>query len=258
MIKIKGFLKDCKTMTLRCLRLSLRNPGMIAVSIMIPVSLLLLFHYVFGKSMNEGLFGTTYLNYLVAGIIVMAIGQSASTTATVICSDASKGLLDRFLSLPISKSSFLIGHTISALVRNTISVIIIFGVAFAIGFRPEANFAHWLAVIGILILFMLVMTLFCIFIGLSVKTPEVASTAQALTQILVFLSSGFVTTGTMPVVLKQFAEYQPITPVIETLRSLFFYGDAGGRLLEALLWLAGLLVLCYVLSLLMFKRRIRK
>lgn len=253
--KVKNFFLDCRTMCSRCLLLSLRNPGMIVISIMLPVLLLVLFVYLFGGVMDTQHFGTSYVNYLIPGIIIMAIGQSASSTAVVVCSDAHKGLLDRFLSLPASRSSFLIGHTISAMVRNAVSVIIMFAVAFAMGFRPEANFAQWLGIIGILIVFMLVMTLLCIFLGLLIKTPEGATSVQALTQMLVFLSSGFVPTQTLPKVLKYFAEYQPITPIIETVRSLFFEGVWGSHFLSAILWLIGLLVVFYVLSLLMFKRR---
>ena len=254
--RVKNFLSDCHAMTLRCLRLSMRNPGMIAISLILPVLLLVLFVYIFGGSMNTEALGADYLNYLVAGIIIMAIGQSASSTAVVICSDVHKGLLDRFLSLPASKASFLVGHTISALVRNTISVIIMFGVAFLMGFNPQANFVQWLAVVGILILFMLIMTLLCIFFGLLAKAPENANMAQPLTQILVFLSSGFVLTEKMPDGLSHFSNYQPITPIIETLRSLFFTGTAGDRFLEAILWLAGLLISFYVLSYLAFKKRV--
>jgi len=256
--KIKSFFSDCNSMSLRCLKLSLRNPGMIVISLILPVLLLFLFVYLFGGAMDKQHFETSYLNYIVAGIIIMAIGQSASTTAVVVCSDVQKGLLDRFLSLPISRSSFLVGHTISALVRNAISVLIMFAVAFAIGFRPEAGFVQWLGIIGILVLFMLVMTLFCTFLGLMAKSPESASSAQALTQLLVFLSSGFVPTETLPSVLKAIAENQPITHIIETLRSLFFYGETGSHFLAAMLWLAGLLVGCYILSFLAFKRHVGK
>ncbi|MCL1900993.1 MAG: ABC transporter permease [Firmicutes bacterium] len=254
--KIKNFLSDCKTMTIRCIKLSLRNPQMIVISLMLPVLLLVLFVYIFGGSMNTEALGASYLNYLVAGIIIMAIGQSASSTSVVICSDVHKGLLDRFLSLPVSKASFLVGHTISALIRNTISVLIMFGVAFAMGFNPQANFVQWLAVAGILILFMLIMTLMCIFFGLLAKEPESANMAQPLTQILVFLSSGFVLTENMPDGLSHFSNYQPITPIIETVRSLFFTGTLGDRFLEAILWLVGLLIVFYVLSFFTFRRRV--
>lgn len=245
-------------MSSRCIRLSLRNPEMIIISIMIPALLLILFTYLFGGAMDTQFFETSYVNYLIAGILIMAIGQSASSTAVVVCSDVQKGMLDRFVSLPISKSSFLLGHVVSALLRNIVSVLVIFLIAFAMGFKPEASFVQWLCIIGILIMFMLVMTLLCVFFGLFLKSPESASGVQALTQVLVFLSSGFVPTETMPKVLRVFAENQPVTPIIETLRSLFFYDSIGNQFWAAIIWLIGLLLFSYIISLWAFKRRISR
>ena len=248
--------KDYQTMSARCIRLSLRNPEMIIMSIMTPALLMILFYYLFGSAMDASHFDTSYINYILAGILIITIGQSAATTSVVVCSDIQKGLLDRFSSLPVARSSFLVGHVISALVRNIVATAIVIAFAFVLGFRPEANFVQWLGVIGILILFMLVMTWLCVLFGLLVKSPEAANAMMMFVQVFTYLSSGFVPTHTMPTALRLFCEYQPLTPVIETLRSLLFNSGVGSHFLAAILWMSGLLIFGYIFSLRMFKKRI--
>jgi len=254
--KARNFFIDCRTMYSRCLKLSFRNIGMIATSIIIPVILLVLFIYVFGGVM-EGSFGMDQINYLVAGAVIMAIAQSASSTAAVVCSDIHKGLLDRFSSMPVSKASFLIGHAISALFRNLVSAIVLFAISFAMGFRPQASFTEWLCIIGVLIAFMLVMTLFCIFLGLLVKTPEIAgSSIHGLTEMLVFLSSSFVPTKAMVPVLKAIADNQPITHIANTVRALTMGIPVGNSLWISMVWCAGLIILFFSLSIFLFRRKL--
>jgi len=223
---------------------------------MTPALLMVLFYYLFGSAMDASHFTMSYINYIMAGIIMITIGQSAATTSVVICTDIQRGLLDRFSSLPVARSSFLVGHVISALVRNIVATIIVIALAFVLGFKPEASLAAWLGVIGILILFMFTMTWLCVLFGLLVKTPEAANAMMMFVQVFTYLSSGFVPTHTMPSALRLFCEYQPLTPIIETVRSLFFTGSVGDNFLAAMLWLTGLLILGYVLSLRMFKKRI--
>ena len=206
--------------------------------------------------MDASHFSTSYINYILAGIVLITIGQSAATTSVVVCTDIQKGLLDRFSSLPVARSSFLVGHVISALIRNIVATVIVFILAFVLGFRPEANFIQWVGIIGILILFMLVMTWLCVLFGLLVKSPEAANSMMMFVQVFTYLSSGFVPTHTMPLALRLFCEHQPLTQIIETLRSLFFDGGVGDHFLAAFIWMISLLIIGYFFSLKMFKKRI--
>ena len=256
MNKTKNLLKDCQAMSLRCIQLSLRNPEMIIMSIMTPALLMVMFYYLFGSAMDASHFNTSYINYILAGILIITIGQSAATTSVVVCSDIQKGLLDRFSSLPVARSSFLVGHVVSALVRNIVATAIVFAFAFLLGFSPETNFVAWLGVIGVLFLFMLVMTWLCVLFGLLVKSPEAANSMMMFVQVFTYLSSGFVPTHTMPTALRLFCEHQPLTSIIETLRSLLFSGNVGDHFVTAMFWMAGLLILGYIFSLRLFKKRI--
>jgi len=256
MIKIKEFLKDCYTMTSRCLRLSLRNPEMSVMSVVVPIVFLVIFVYLLGGAMGAEHFGGSYINYVLPGILIMTIGMNAAVTSAIICSDVKQGILDRFISLPISRSSFLVGHVMSSVIRNIISTAALIAAAFAMGFRPEANFVQWLGVIGLLLCFMFIMVWLSVLFGLLVKTIEGANFWSFIQQIFVFISSALVPTATMPAALRYFAEYQPISPIIDTLRSLFL-GGGDARVLETILWSIGLLAIGYIFSLLAFKRKMK-
>lgn len=253
---MKHFFADCCTTTARNIKLSLRNLDMLIMSIMMPALMMIMFVFLFGGAMDiEGQFGgISYVNYVVAAVMILTIGQCASSTAIVISSDVQKGIMDRFLSMPVSKSSFLIGHVLSSVIRNIVSTIIIIGIAFAIGFRPQANFVEWLGVIAILITFMFIMAWLSVLFGLLAKTPEGAGSMTIIVMLLPYLSSGFVPTSTMPTVLRQISQNQPMTPIIETLRSLFLGTDTA-QWLATIFWSIGLLIAGYVLSLLIFKKR---
>jgi len=251
-------ISDYQTMTARCVKLSLRNPEMIIMSLVTPVMLLFLFYYLFGSAMDSAHFTTSYINYIVPGVLIIAIGQSAATTSVVVCSDIQKGNLDRFLSLPISRSSFLVGHVVSALARNITSTVLVIAIAFGIGFRPEAGLLQWVGIVGVLLIFMLMMTWVSVFLGLLVKTPESAGALLMFIQVFTYLSSGFVPTHTMPTILRVFCENQPLTPIIETIRSLFLSSSSGNNWIAAILWSVGVLVLSYVFSMRTYKRVVSK
>jgi len=159
--------------------------------------------------------------------------------------------------LPISRSSFIVGHVVAATVRTIIAVILLFAVGFAMGFRPDASVVQWFAAIGIIFGFVLAMSWLGVLFGLLCKTVEGSAGVPALAQILVFLSSAFAPTATMVVAFRHFAQNQPITPVIDTLRYLFL-GMGEARTLEALLWIGGLVIIGFSMSLLAFKRKIKK
>ncbi|MCL2570753.1 MAG: ABC transporter permease, partial [Firmicutes bacterium] len=162
-----------------------------------------------------------------------------------------------FVSMPISRSSFIVGHVMAAATRTLIAVILLFAVGFAMGFRPDANALQWFGAIGIIFGFVLAISCLGVLFGLLCKTVEGSAGVPAVAQILVFLSSAFVPTITMVAAFRYFANYQPITPVIDTLRFLFL-GVGEARTLEALLWLGGLIAIGFILSLVVFKRRLKK
>ncbi|MCL2586827.1 MAG: ABC transporter permease [Firmicutes bacterium] len=254
---MKRFIKDCYTMYGRCMKLGWRNPETLVMAVILPVLLLVLFTYLFGGAMYGGHFDTTYINFVFVGIMAVAICQGAMTQATVVCADASKGVLDRFISMPISRSSFIVGHVLAAATRTLIAVVLLFAVGFAMGFRPDANVGQWFGAIAIILGFILAMSWLGVMFGLLCKTVEGSAGVPMLAQILVFLSSAFVPTVTMVAAFRYFANYQPITPIIDTLRYLFL-GIGEARTLEALLWIGGLVIVGFAMSVWAFKRKIRK
>ena len=256
MTNIKNFFGDCLAMLGRCLKLNFRNIESVVTTIMLPAIMLVMFVNLFGGALNVG--DISYINYVVPGIIVLTIGQTASSTAVSVNNDVSKGVVDRFLSMPTSRTAFLIGHVLASLVRNIIATSIIIGLAFVMGFRPEAGFGSWVVVLVLLVAFMLVMTWLSVFVGLSVKTPEGAGVGLIAAMLLPYISSGFVPTDTMPTVLRVIAERQPMTPIIDTLRSLFLFGQVGNQIWVAAAWVVILVIVGYAASILMFRRRVTK
>jgi len=239
------------------MKLSWRDPSTFIIAVILPVVLLVMFTYIFGGAMDEAHFGVSYINFLFVGVMAVAICQGSMTQAAVVCNDSLKGVLDRFISLPISRTSFIVGHVLAATTRTLIAVALLFAVGFAMGFRPDANVGQWFGAIGIIIGFVLAMSWLGVLFGLLCKTVESSSGMSGLAQILVFLSSAFVPTATMVAAFRYFAEYQPVTPIIDTLRYLFL-GIGEARTLEALLWIGGIIILGFVLSFLAFKRKIAK
>jgi len=256
-MKIKSFIKDSKTMFFRCMKLNFRSPETFIIAIILPVVLLVMFTFIFGGALDADHFGTTYINYVFVGVMAVAICQGAMTQATIVASDATKGVLDRFVSLPISRSSFVVAHAFSAAVRTLISVVLLFGIGLAMGFRPSAGAGQWFLAIAIIIGFVFAMSWLGVLFGLLCKSVESSAAVPSLAQIFTFLSSAFAPTITMVAGFRHFAQWQPVTPVIDTLRFLFL-GMGEGRFLEALLWIGGLLVFGFVLSLLAFKRKLKK
>jgi len=227
------------------------------MAVFLPVIMLVLFTYLFGGAMYEGHFDTTYINFVFIGVMAVAICQGAMTQATVVCSDASKGVLDRFISLPISRSSFIVGHVLAAATRTLIAVTLLFAVGFAMGFRPSADVGQWFGAIGIILGFVLAMSWLGVLFGLLCKTVEGSAGVPALAQILVFLSSAFVPTATMVAAFRYFSNYQPVTPIIDTLRYLFL-GMGELRILESLLWICGLIIFGFTMSIVAFNRKIKR
>lgn len=244
---------DSYTMFKRCMLLSFRNFEALFIAIFSPVLMMLLFVYVLGGAMNVG--DVTYINYIVPGIILQAISQSATTTAVRVKDDLSEGIMNRFKSMPITKSSILIGHAFAAVIRSIVSTIIIFGIAFLMGFQPEANIGEWMMVILVLFLFMLAVAWLSIVFGLISRSSETASALSVILSILPYFSSGFVPTDTMPYLLRVFAENQPITSLIETLRSFLMNAPQNPSLIPAILWCIGILICSFIISVCLYKKK---
>jgi len=252
--KIRNGLSDIWIMFWRCMLNAIRNPETLVTSIAAPATLMFLFLYVFGGAMNVGDYDFT--NFIVPGIILQCIGQGVVTTATSVNSDLKSGIINRFRTMPIAKSAVLSGHVLAATIRNLLIAFVIIGVALLIGFRPEANFFQWLGVIGILNLYILAVTWISVLVGLTVRSSESAISIMTIMSILPFFSSGFAPTETMPVALQTFANHQPMTPVIETLRALMLNGELGKNLQLTLIWWIAILVIAYLASIQAYKRKL--
>lgn len=243
---------DGWTMARRNCKHIFRNPESLMVSMALPVILMLLFVYVFGGAIRVG---TDYINYVVPGIIIVCVGFGSSMTAVSVCQDMNGGLFDRFRSMPLNPSALLTGHVAGSFVRNAISTVLVILVAVLIGFRPEAGLLDWLAVIGLLSLFLLAVSWLAVVMGLLTKSVEAASSFSFFIMFLPYVSSAFVPTETMPAWLGSFAEYQPMTPLIDALRSFLIHTPADGSGLLAVIWFSGLLLVSFVCASVIFRNR---
>lgn len=251
-----NMMQDVMTMFKRCILLSLRNLDVLFTGIAQPVLLMVLFVYVLGGAMNVG--DMDYVNYIVPGVILQCVGQCAASTAISVNNDIKKGIIDRFRSLPIAKSSVLTGHALAAIVRNIITTFLIVVVALLIGFRPAANISQWLGAAGILFLYIMAITWLSIMFGIISSSAESAQALTIIVMLLPYLSSGFVTTETMPAALRIFAENQPLTPIIEAIRSLLLDLPTDGYILVSVIWCAGILIASYVGAVQAYKHKLSK
>jgi ABC-2 type transport system permease protein len=244
-------LDDARVMTGRELRRGLRSVDSLLTSMLLPVMILTMFVFVFGGAINTG---TGYINYVVPGILLLCAGFGAASIAVSVSQDMEKGIIDRFKTMPIFGSSVLYGHVTASILRNLVASVIVVGFAVAYGFRPGGSLAGWLGALGLLVLFILAFTWVACAIGLLVG-PEAASGVTFVMLFLPYVSSGFVPTDTMPGVLHAFAEHQPITPIVETLRGLMMGASTGGNGPLAVAWCVGILVAGYAASTLLYRRR---
>ena len=222
-----------------------------------PIMFMLLFGYVFGGSIDTG--GSSYINFLLAGIIVQASAFGATTTAIGVANDLQRGIIDRFKSLPMLSSAVLTGHVVSDLVRNLVSSLIMVAVALAMGFRSNASPLEWLAATGVLLLFTLAFSWLSAVLGLLAKTIEGVQWFSFVAIFpLTFASSAFVKPDNMPTFLRVFAENQPITIVIEAIRALTTGEPIGSYGWKAVVWCMGLLVIAVPLAAWLFRRHTSK
>jgi ABC-2 type transport system permease protein len=245
-------MSDSLTMAGRCLRLSRRNLDAVLTSLLLPVLLMLLFVYLFGGAIQTG---GRYVTYVVPGVLLLCAGFGASMTAVSVSSDMAGAIIDRFRSLDVAGASLLAGHVAASVVRNLASTVLVFGVAFLIGFRPSAGPLDWLAAAGVLLLFILAISWLAAAVGLLARSPEAAGGFSFLVMFLPYPSSAFVPIDTMPGWIHGFAANQPVTPVIETLRGLLLGLPVGVSPAKAVGWCLAILVASVAVSGALFRRR---
>jgi ABC-2 type transport system permease protein len=225
----------------------------ITVTIM-PIAFLLLFRYVFGGAIQTG--SSNYTNYLMPGVLLIAIASGISYTGFRLFNDMRSGIFERFHSMPIARSSVLWGHVLTSMVANAISVVVILLAGLGVGFRTSAGVLAWLAVAGILAVFTLALTWLAIVAGLSASTPDGASAFSYPLIFLPFISSAFVPTETMPGPVRAFAENQPVTAIVNSIRALFDQQPVGNDIWTALAWCAGILIIAYAFAMAAYRRKI--
>jgi ABC-2 type transport system permease protein len=249
-------LADTATLTGRSLRHIFRSADTIITTAVTPIALMLLFVYVFGGALRQSTGTENNVNYLLPGILLIAIASGIAYTAFRLFTDLQSGIFERFHSMPIARSSVLWAHVLTSMVANGITLVIIFGVGFLMGFRTRASVLAWLGVIGILLLFTLALTWLAIIAGLSAKTTDGASAFSYPLIFLPFISSAFVPTATMPGPVRWFAENQPVTSIVNTIQALFAGQPVGSDIWVALAWCVGILVVAYVLAIAAYRKKI--
>lgn len=245
---------DTAVLTGRSLRHITRSLDTIITTAITPIAMMLMFVYVFGGAIDTGT--DSYVNYLLPGILLITIASGIAYTAFRLFTDASSGIFERFHSMPIARSSVLWAHVLTSLVANLVSLVVVVGVALVMGFRSGAGLLGWLAALGILVLFTLALTWLAVIPGLTAKTVDGASAFSYPLIFLPFVSSAFVPTATMPGPVRWFAENQPVTSIVNSLRSLFAGQPVGGDIWIALAWCVGLLVVAYAVAMVTYHRRI--
>ncbi len=248
-------LADTWTLAKRGLRHITRSPDTIITVLLMPIALMLLFVYVWGEALGRQTGSVSYITFIVPGIVVMTVVSGISYAAVRLNMDVQSGIINRFRTMPVAPSSILGGQVGSSTLSNLFSSVLVLLVAFAIGFRSHAGVTGWLIFAGILVLFTLATTWLAIFFGLLAKTMEGAGAFSYVLILLIFISPSFVPTNSMTPLLRGFADNQPMTPVVETMRSLLVSGTAGPKVWTALAWILGILVVFYLLSVAVYRHK---
>ena len=248
----KYFFKDMSVMFERSMRHISRSMDTIITVCITPIAMMLLFVYVFGGAIQTGT--ENYIDYILPGIMLMAIGSGIAYVAYRLFIDKDRGIFERFHSMPIARSTVLWGHVLTSLISNGISVVVIIFVALLMGFRSSAGILEWLAVFGILGIFTLALTWVAVIAGLAAKTPDGAGAFSYPIIFLPFISSAFVPTDTMPLAVRAFAENQPVTPIVEAIRNLLANQPVGNDIWVALAWCIGIIVIAYIFAMRVYKK----
>lgn len=251
-------MRDTITLTGRSLTHIVRSPDTIITTALMPVAFLLLFVFVFGGAIDTGagVGEGNYATYLLPGILLITVASGIAYTAYRLFLDMQGGIFERFQSMPIARSAVLWAHVLTSVVANLVSLVVVVGVALLIGFRTGADLGAWFAVAGIMVLFTLALTWLAVIPGLTAKSVDGASAFSYPLIFLPFLSSAFVPTQSMPGPVRWFAENQPVTSIVNSIRNLFLQQPVGGELWIALAWTVGILVVAYVVSMVIYRRRI--
>ncbi|SKC40125.1 ABC transporter permease [Krasilnikoviella flava] len=250
---VRAPLRDIATMTRREARRSMRSIDGLITAFALPVLIMSAFVIVFGGAISGGT-GGDYIDYVVPGVLVMCLGMNSATAATGVAQDMTTGTIDRFKTLPIFSSSALWGHVIASVVRNLASVVVVMLVSVAYGFRPDADLGQWLGFVGFAVLAVVTFTWLCVVFGL-VMSVEASMSVSMIFLFVPYLSSGFVPVDTMPDWLHGFAENQPFTPIIETVRGLLAGTPDAGTIVTACVWLVGFLAASVVVGSVLYRRR---
>jgi ABC-2 type transport system permease protein len=248
------FLGDTAVLTGRTLRHVTRSLDTIITTAITPIAIMLMLVYVFGGAIDTG--SVSYVNYMLPGILLITIASGISYTAFRLFGDMQGGIFERFQSMPIARSGVLWAHVLTSLVANVISLVLVVGVALVMGFRSGAGVLAWLAVVGILVLFTLALTWLAVIPGLTAKTVDGASAFAYPLIFLPFISSAFVPTDTMPGPVRAFAEHQPVTSIVNTIRDLLTQQPVGTDIWTALAWCVGILIVAYIFANISYRRRI--
>jgi ABC-2 type transport system permease protein len=229
-----------------------RNPMTVFNAVLMPVVVMVMFVYMLGDAFSVGV---DYVDYATPGLMLMAVCYGLGSVATSVNSDMTKGIINRFKVMDVSRSAVLTGHVIASLLTNLVAIAAIIGVAFLLGFSPSASFLDWLGIVGVVTLLGLAAGWLTVALGLAAKTPESAGLASVPLVMLPFFSSAIVPAEKMGPGLRQFAEYQPFTPIIETLRGLLNGAPAASDVIAALAWCVGIALVGYVWASSTFKKR---
>ncbi|ALG09541.1 ABC transporter permease [Kibdelosporangium phytohabitans] len=244
---------DAAIMLRRNFKHTVRNPVTLFNAVFLPVLMMLMFVYVFGDAFSVG--GGDYINYATPGMLMMTLAYGLSATAVAVNSDMTKGIINRFKVMDVSRGAVLTGHVVSTVVRTVAALTVILGVAFLMGFSPAASFPQWLAAIGVLLLTSIAVSWLVVAMGLAAKTQESAGFASVPLIMLPFFSSAIVPADKMGPGVREFAEYQPFTPIIESVRGLLNGTPSTGHTIAAIAWCVGITVVGYVWARRKFTKR---
>ncbi|MEV0424984.1 ABC transporter permease [Micromonospora sp. NPDC050495] len=231
---------------------TVRNPTSVFNAVLMPIVIMLMFVYMFGDAFDVGV---DYIDYATPGLMLLAVCYGLGATATSVNSDMTKGVINRFKVMDVPRGAVLSGHVIAGLLTNLIAIGALVGVAFLLGFDPAASALDWLGVAGIVVLLALAAGWLTVALGLAAKSPETAGLAAVPLIMLPFFSSAIVPAEKMGPGLRQFAEYQPFTPIIETLRGLLNGAPSAGDAITAIAWCVGIALVGYLWARSTFEKR---
>ena len=243
---------DAVIMLRRNFKHTFRNPVTVLNAVLLPIVIMLMFVYMLGNAFNVGI---KYIDYATPGMILLAVAYGLGATATEVNTDMTTGIINRFRVMDVSRGAVLTGHVVVTMLRSLIAIAAIIGVAFGLGFTPHASSLDWLAVAGVIVAACFATSWLTVAMGLAAKTPQSAAMATVPVVMLPFFSSAIVPAAKMGQGVRQFAEYQPFTPIIETLRGLLAGAPSAGYLAAALAWCAGIGIVGYVWAVATFRKR---